>query len=232
MSSLHASYPRLHEETAIATRTKAGVASPQGVARLSLFINGTAYQVQRIRADAVAAFRLRKFDGTEYDIAQTEQGIACDCPDYTFHREGIDPEGCKHIKALVACGLIERADQPTPVLPSARADREFRTPAPSHGRTIVIANGQPVTFLEQVEHEAMGFRAWNTSTGKFLANQLDRLAQLIRWTGARTPEDHEDRMEIYDRELRERHYDQGYQDGLEAARREARPTTFHPEVPF
>ena len=83
---------------------------------------------------------------------------------------------------------------------------------------VVPANGQPTTLLEIVEHEAMGYKAWGTPAGRFLADQLGRIAQLLRWSGARTPEDHEDRMELYDRELRDRHYDQGYQDGLEAGR--------------
>ncbi len=30
----------------------------------------------------------------------------CDCPDYIFRRDGLDPSGCKHIKALVGSGLI------------------------------------------------------------------------------------------------------------------------------
>jgi hypothetical protein len=31
----------------------------------------------------------------------------CDCPDFIFHRDGVDPDGCKHIKALVAYGLLD-----------------------------------------------------------------------------------------------------------------------------
>ncbi len=60
----------------------------------------------------------------------------------------------------------------------------------------VPANGQPVTLVEIVEHEALGYRAWGTPEGDFLARQMERLGQLIRWTGASTPEDHEDRMEV------------------------------------
>ncbi len=37
------------------------------------------------------------------------QGHTCDCPDFIFHRDGLDPGGCKHIKALVACGLLAPA---------------------------------------------------------------------------------------------------------------------------
>ena len=92
---------------------------------------------------AIKAFRLRKFDGTEYDIAQTREGITCDCPDFTFNRDGIDPEGCKHVKALVACGLIDPAQDvargarrppgPRP-RPAALAPR-FGPEAAAHGPT-------------------------------------------------------------------------------------------------
>jgi hypothetical protein len=80
-----------------------------GTCRLTLTINGTAYAVRPIATDsfaAIKAFRLRKSDGTAYDVAQTVHGFECDCPDWTFHRDGIDPDGCKHVKALVACGLL------------------------------------------------------------------------------------------------------------------------------
>jgi hypothetical protein len=93
----------------------------------------------------------------------------------------------------------------------------------SNGRGVasVPANGQPTTLIEIVEHEAMGYRAWGTPEGNFLARQMDRLAQLIRWTGASNPEDHEARMEVWDDEIRDRFYDRGYHDGHEAGRREA-----------
>ena len=81
------------------------------------------------------------------------------------------------------------------------------------------ANGQPISLVEIVEHEALGYRAWGTPEGDFLARQMDRLSQLIRWTEASNPDDFDDRMELYDRELRDRHYDQGYHDGLEEGRR-------------
>jgi hypothetical protein len=52
-------------------------------------------------------FRLHKGDTpARYVVAETPDGAVCDCPDFTFHREGIDPDGCKHIKAMVAVGLI------------------------------------------------------------------------------------------------------------------------------
>ena len=83
-------------------------------------------------------------------------------------------------------------------------------------------NGQPRTLIEIVDHEALGYRAWSTPEGDFLARQMERLAQLIVWTSASNPVDFEDRMEVYDRELRDRHFEMGYHEGLEAGRRECR----------
>lgn len=91
--------------------------------------------------------------------------------------------------------------------------------ATANGR--LSANGQPLILVEIVDHEALGYRAWGTPEGDFLAEQMERLSQLLTWTSATTPDDHEDRMEIYDRELRDRHYDRGYHDGLEEGRRQS-----------
>ena len=52
------------------------------------------------------AFRLDKADGACYDVTETVYGPQCDCPDFIFRRDGIDPTGCKHVKALIAQGLI------------------------------------------------------------------------------------------------------------------------------
>jgi hypothetical protein len=75
-----------------------------------LVINQTVYRVRPIDCDpsaAIRAYRLNKSDGTLYDIAQTRFGAECDCPDFVFRRDGLDPTGCKHVKALVAEGLME-----------------------------------------------------------------------------------------------------------------------------
>ena len=82
---------------------------PHGYARLVLTINGTPYRVRRLACDpsaAMNAFRLRKDDGSHYNVASTPDGHICDCPDFTFNRDGIDPHGCKHIKAMIAVGLF------------------------------------------------------------------------------------------------------------------------------
>jgi hypothetical protein len=82
-----------------------------GVCRLALHNNSTAYNVRPLPCDPEAAskvYRLHKAEGTAYNVAATPHGLTCDCPDFTFHRDGRDPEGCKHIKAMVAVGLMSR----------------------------------------------------------------------------------------------------------------------------
>ncbi len=78
--------------------------------QLFLTIDQNVYQVRRVVCDdgaALRAFRLNKPDGTLYDVAQTPFGAQCDCPDYIYRRDGLDPYGCKHVQALVAQGLID-----------------------------------------------------------------------------------------------------------------------------
>lgn len=79
-------------------------------------------------------------------------------------------------------------------------------------------NGQPMTLVEFVDHEAMAYRAWKTPEGDFLADQMERLAQLVRWTGASTGQEHLDRMEVWDRKIRDEHYDRGWNDALDQAK--------------
>src|SRR5262249_53970367 len=81
-----------------------------GVARLALSINGVDYNVRPIPVTGAIASRLYlldKPDGSTYSVAQTLDGLSCDCADFTFRRDGIDPNGCKHIKALVAVRLLD-----------------------------------------------------------------------------------------------------------------------------
>ena len=89
----------------------AGVSTPRApLSHLFLAINQTVYGVQALPTvlpEATKAFRLNKADGTLYDVAQTRYGPQCDCPDFIFRRDGLDPAGCKHVQALVAQGLIE-----------------------------------------------------------------------------------------------------------------------------
>ncbi len=82
-------------------------------------------------------------------------------------------------------------------------------------------NGQPASLAEVIDHEARSYHAWGTPAGDFLARQLERLGQLVRWTGATTPEEHEARMEVWEEELREEWYENGFEEGRQAGHREA-----------
>ncbi|SRR5579883_3672025 len=91
------------------TRKPRKVKPASGTTTLTLGINGAAYQVLRLHPHpevAALAFRLRKQDGESYDVALTAHGAECSCPDFTFHRDGKDPSGCKHVKALRAWSLL------------------------------------------------------------------------------------------------------------------------------
>jgi hypothetical protein len=99
-------------------------------------------------------------------------------------------------------------------LPEAQAGCQGE---PSHS---TAANGQPLTLAEAVDHEAIAYRAWGTPLGDFLSRQMERLAQLIWWTGAATPDEHDARMEVWDDSLRRQWEERGHAAGREAGRRE------------
>jgi hypothetical protein len=68
-----------------------------GTCRLTLAINGTTYTVKPIVVEGDAchkAFRLRKPDGTVYDVAQHAHGHECTCPDFIWNRDGLDNGTC------------------------------------------------------------------------------------------------------------------------------------------
>lgn len=82
--------------------------------RLLLEIAGTRYGLRAVACDlhiGDRAFRLLKENGTVYDVIQTPYGPECDCPDFIFRRDGLDPRGCKHVRALVSVGMIEGHDE-------------------------------------------------------------------------------------------------------------------------
>jgi hypothetical protein len=83
-----------------------------------------------------------------------------------------------------------------------------------------LTNGQPLTLVEAVENEARGYRAWRTPEGDFLARQLERLAQLGRFTGASSPEEFDERLQVLEADVREHRYQIGYGDGSEDGRQE------------
>jgi hypothetical protein len=96
----------------------------------------------------------------------------------------------------------------------APADEESRPPWPDD------ADRPQFTFAELIDHEALGYQAWGTPVGAFLASEMEKLARLIRWTKATTPEEHEGRMEIWDDEIGQRWEAIGYEEGLRTGRAE------------
>lgn len=80
-----------------------------GRCRLTLTINGLHYTVRPIvsQDEAVSrAFRLSRNEDV-FDVARTVHGMVCDCPDFVFPRDGLDPRGCLHIRAMLAVGLLD-----------------------------------------------------------------------------------------------------------------------------
>ncbi len=75
--------------------------------RLFLSIRDHWYQVERLTHARERSYRLSKDDGLRYDVTETAYGASCDCPDFIFRRDGLDPEGCKHVRALRMYGLVE-----------------------------------------------------------------------------------------------------------------------------
>lgn len=68
----------------------------------------TNYRLIRLEpnpAVAAPAFRLLKDDGTFHDVRLERTGPECDCEDYNWCRRN-RPEGCKHIRALQAVGML------------------------------------------------------------------------------------------------------------------------------
>jgi hypothetical protein len=90
-----------------------------------------------------------------------------------------------------------------------------------NGVATIPANGMPANLAEAIDHEAIAFKAQGTDVAIFLAGQLERLAQLVRFTGATTPQEHLDRMDVWDAQIAEQHFERGYQEGYQAGLRAA-----------
>jgi hypothetical protein len=75
--------------------------------------------------------------------------------------------------------------------------------------------GEPLSLAEFVGREARGYRDRGTPEDHLVAETLERLAQLIAWTGAATPQEHRDRMEVWDETLRSQWWQRGYQAAID-----------------
>lgn len=81
-------------------------------------------------------------------------------------------------------------------------------------------NGMPTTLADEIADEARAFREIGTTAALLIAEAVERLAQTVRWTGATTAAEHRDRLTAWDESIADRHFDRGYTEGYEAARRE------------
>ncbi|WP_145952054.1 hypothetical protein [Paludisphaera borealis] len=59
-------------------------------------------------------------------------------------------------------------------------------------------------FVDRIKHEADLYRLQGTVVGDFLARHLHQLASAVRWTGARMPSEHEDRLNAWEASLSDR----------------------------
>jgi hypothetical protein len=78
---------------------------------------------------------------------------------------------------------------------------------------IDATDGPRLTLPQMIDREARGYLAWGTPVGDFLARKLDELSQLVRWTQATTPDEHDARMDVWDAEIRDQWEARGYEEG-------------------
>jgi hypothetical protein len=77
------------------------------VCKLTLTIRGLDYRVVPIPGSTVRAWRLRRVDRKgECVVAETPSGPMCSCQDQVWRHHGRDDQGCKHIRACRALGMI------------------------------------------------------------------------------------------------------------------------------
>src|SRR4051812_33207480 len=90
--------------------------TPPTTVRFTLAIGDSTYAVRPLAVGPGSGLskliRLRKDDGAVHHVSRHAHGCECDCPDFVYRREGRDPRGCRHIRALVSVGLVE----PTPAV--------------------------------------------------------------------------------------------------------------------
>jgi SWIM zinc finger len=154
------------------------------ICRLTIVINGIAHIVHPTDENsvfaAVRAFRLREVRrGSVYVVAQTLTGIVCDCP----ASQGTTNPPCKHVRALVAAGLLDNDARPA---------------------RLRLDTNPEATLSEHVHNEAHAYRAIGTPLAKRFANTMDALSLKITLTQAATPDEYEPRIDALEADIRER----------------------------
>jgi hypothetical protein len=150
-----------------------------------------------------------------YDVTSTiDRGITCTCPDYTRRHAQLEgqSEGCKHVKSMVAAGLVTR-NQPAPVAevpptdPAVAAEMErihaavidrIASGMDETGAVYLPMAERTLTLVEVIEQEATRLDGrWNDA-GRLMAQALRDLADDVRFMRAETVSDYEARKELQD----------------------------------
>lgn len=120
------------------------------------------------------------------------------------------PEGWVVLEPIDLAGAEEalRRGGPAPI----REDRPAPIRTDHSPLTTDHCEAQP-SLAELVAAEADRLRRSASPIAGFLADQVERIAQLVAFTGARTPGDFVDRLEIHERDILAQEYDRGYADG-------------------
>jgi hypothetical protein len=90
-----------------------------------LIINGLPYLVEQNSAACLPSVRLISDKGKVYDVTQHQTGLECDCPDFTYRRNGLDSRGCKHTRAVADAGLFSEVKYAQPDAYAASDDATF-----------------------------------------------------------------------------------------------------------
>ncbi len=108
----------LEPDDAPARLEPTNASKPGQTCRLTLTINSADYRLRVIPCDPSAALlciELRKQtqDKPVYHVSLHPHGAECTCADFVLVRDGRDPLGCKHCRALRAIGILPPVQPPT-----------------------------------------------------------------------------------------------------------------------
>ncbi len=108
-----------------------------GTCKLRVFINSDEYSLKRQPAPrpSVRVWALRKLigdrAGASYTVRRAAGRITCSCPDFANNKFA-----CKHVKALVALGLLSGRKRPAP---AAWVIEAPRSPAARTAAAAIVA---------------------------------------------------------------------------------------------
>ncbi len=108
-----------------------------GTCKIRVFINSDEYSLKRQPAPqlSVRVWALRKLTGDRagavYQVVRAAGRSTCSCPDFANNKFT-----CKHLKALVALGLLSGRKRP---VPAARAIEAPRSPAARATAAAIVA---------------------------------------------------------------------------------------------